>query len=75
MLEAVFSKRSNPKLYTDHEGGLGLIHIDVVLLLETNHTPHERLFIPNYYFYRTDCLPGRKGETAVAVRKAFPTTM
>jgi hypothetical protein len=31
-----------------------------------------RFFIPNYYFYRTDLFPGRKGGTAVALRKGIP---
>jgi hypothetical protein len=31
--------------------------------------PRERFCIPNYYLYRIDRLPGRKGSTAVAVRK------
>jgi hypothetical protein len=34
--------------------------------------PHERFFIPNFHFYQTDRYPGRKGETAVAVRKGIP---
>jgi hypothetical protein len=34
--------------------------------------PHKRFSIPNYHFYRTDHLPGRKGETTVAVRKGIP---
>jgi hypothetical protein len=29
-------------------------------------------FIPNFHFYRTDRHPGRKGGTAVAVRKGLP---
>jgi hypothetical protein len=36
-------------------------HIDVALLSETHLKPHERFCIPNYYFYWTDCFPGRKG--------------
>jgi hypothetical protein len=44
----------------------------VALLSETHLKPHERFFIPNYYFYRTDRFPGRKGGTAVAVRKGIP---
>jgi hypothetical protein len=40
-------------------------------LLEKNVKPHERLFIPNYHFYRTDRFPGRKGGTAVAVTKGI----
>jgi hypothetical protein len=43
----------------------------VTLLSETNLKPHERLFIPNYNFYRTECFPGRKGGTAFAVRKGI----
>jgi hypothetical protein len=34
--------------------------------------PHERFFISNYHFYRTDRYPDRKGGTAVAVRKGIP---
>jgi hypothetical protein len=44
----------------------------VSLLSETHLKPRERFFIPNCHFYRTDCFPGRKGGTAVAVRKAIP---
>jgi hypothetical protein len=44
----------------------------VALLSETHLKPHERFSIPNYYFYRTDRHPGRKGGTAVAVRKGIP---
>jgi hypothetical protein len=35
-------------------------HIDVTVLSETHLKPHERFFIPNYHFYHTDHLPGRK---------------
>jgi hypothetical protein len=48
------------------------LHIDVALFSETHLKPHERFFIPNYHFYRTDRFPGRKGGTAVAVRKGVP---
>jgi hypothetical protein len=48
------------------------LHIDVALLSETNLKPHERSFIPNYHFYRTDRFPGRKDGTAIAVRKGIP---
>jgi hypothetical protein len=41
----------------------------VALLSEAHLKPHERFFIPNYHFYRTDRFPGRKGGTTVAVRK------
>jgi hypothetical protein len=44
----------------------------VTLLSETHLKPHERLFIPNYIFNRTDRFPGRKGGTAVTVRKGIP---
>jgi hypothetical protein len=47
-------------------------HIDVALFSETHLKPHERFFIPNFHFYRTDRYPGRKGETAVAVRNGIP---
>jgi hypothetical protein len=45
--------------------------IDVALFSETYLKPHERLFVQNYHFYRNDRLPGRKGRTAVAVRKGI----
>jgi hypothetical protein len=51
------------------------LHIDVALLAETHLKPRERLFIPNYHFYRIDWFPGRKGGTAVAVRNGIPITM
>jgi hypothetical protein len=41
----------------------------VALLSETNLQPHERFYIPNYHVYRTDRFQGRKGGTAVTVRK------
>jgi hypothetical protein len=44
------------------------LKIEVALLSETRLKPNERFFIPNYHIYRTDCLPGRKGGTAIAVR-------
>jgi hypothetical protein len=44
----------------------------VALLSETHLEPHERFFIPNYYFFRTDCFPGTKHGTAIAVRKGIP---
>jgi hypothetical protein len=48
------------------------LQVDVALFSETHPKPHERSFIPNYHFYRTDHHPGRKGGTAVAVRKDIP---
>jgi exonuclease III len=48
------------------------LHVDVALFSETHLKPHERLFISKYNFYRTDLHPGRKGGTAVAVRKDIP---
>jgi hypothetical protein len=47
------------------------LHIDVAVSSETRLKPHERFFTPNYYFYRTDHHSGRKGGTAVAVRKGI----
>jgi hypothetical protein len=41
----------------------------VALLSEIQLKPYERFYIPNYHFYRTDCHPGKKGGTAIAVRK------
>jgi hypothetical protein len=37
------------------------LFIDVALLSETHLKPHERLFLPNYHFYRNDRFPARKG--------------
>jgi hypothetical protein len=48
------------------------LHVYIALFSETHLKPHERSFIPNYHFYRTDRHPGRKGRTAVAVRKIIP---
>jgi exonuclease III len=48
------------------------LHVDVILFSETHLNPHERFFTLNYHLYRTDCHPGRKGGTAVAVRKGIP---
>jgi hypothetical protein len=46
--------------------------IEVALLSETHLKPHKRLFIPNYHFYWTDHFPGRRGGTAVALKKGIP---
>jgi exonuclease III len=51
---------------------LQVLIIDVALLSETHFKPHERVFVSNYHFYRSDRFPGRKGRTAVAVRKGIP---
>jgi hypothetical protein len=48
------------------------LYTDVALLSETHLETHERFFIRNCYFYRTDRYPGRKGGTAVAVREGIP---
>jgi hypothetical protein len=37
-----------------------LTYIYVALLSETRLKPHEKFFIPHYYFCRTDRFPGRK---------------
>jgi hypothetical protein len=34
--------------------------IDMAVLSETHLKPHERFFVPNYHFYRTEQFPGRK---------------
>jgi hypothetical protein len=36
------------------------LHTDVALLSETNLKPHERFYIPNCHFYRTDRFAGKK---------------
>jgi hypothetical protein len=46
------------------------LRVDVNLFSETHLKPHER-FISKYHFYQTDHHPGRKGRTAVAVRKGI----
>jgi hypothetical protein len=47
------------------------LHIDVAVLSEMHLKPHDWFFSPNYHFYQTDCFPGRKGRTAIAVRKSI----
>jgi hypothetical protein len=51
------------------------LHADVALFSETHLKPHERFFITNYHFYRTDRHPGRKSGTAVAVKKGIPDNL
>jgi hypothetical protein len=48
------------------------LHLDIALFPETHLKPHERFFITNYHFYRTDRYLGRKGGTAVAFRRGIP---
>jgi hypothetical protein len=49
------------------------LHMDVALHSETHLKPHEVfLLFFNYHFYRTERISGRKGGTAVAVRKGIP---
>jgi hypothetical protein len=48
------------------------LHVDVELFSETYVKHHERSFISNYLFYRTDRHQSRKGGTAVAVRRGVP---
>jgi hypothetical protein len=48
------------------------LHVDVDLLPGTHLKAHESFYIPNYQFYLTDRFPGRKGGTAVTVRKGIP---
>jgi hypothetical protein len=51
------------------------LHVDVAFSSETHVKPSEGSCIPNHHFYRIDRHPGRKGGTAVAIRKDIPTTM
>jgi hypothetical protein len=44
----------------------------VALFQNTHLKPHERFFIPNYHFHRTDRYPDKEGGTAVAVIKGIP---
>jgi hypothetical protein len=39
---------------------------------ETRLKHQERIFIPNYHFYRTDRYPGRIGGIVEVVRKGIP---
>jgi hypothetical protein len=48
------------------------LHIDVALFPETYLKPLDRFSIQNYHFYRVDRKPGRKGGTAVPVKKGIP---
>jgi hypothetical protein len=48
------------------------LHVDVALFSETHLKPNERFFISNYHFYQTDRHPGRKGGTALVVRRGVP---
>jgi hypothetical protein len=57
----------------EHKGLLQDLHIHVALLSETHFKPHERFFISNYNFYRSDHLPERK--LPLQLEKAFPITI
>jgi hypothetical protein len=50
---------------------LQYLQIDVALLSETHLKSHERFFIANYHFHRTDRFPERKDGTAIAVIKTY----
>jgi hypothetical protein len=43
-----------------------------VAVFRDKSEPSGEIFIPNFHFYKTDRYPGRKGGTAVAVRKGIP---
>jgi hypothetical protein len=49
--------------------------MDVALLSETHLKLHERFYIPNYYFYRTDSSWEEKAELPLKLEKAFSITM
>jgi endonuclease/exonuclease/phosphatase family metal-dependent hydrolase len=48
------------------------LHVNVALFSKTHLKRHERLFISNYHFYRTDRHPDRKGGTLATVRRGVP---
>jgi hypothetical protein len=48
------------------------LHVDVALFSETHLKFHERSFISNYHFYRPNRHHGRKGGTAVVVKRGVP---
>jgi hypothetical protein len=48
-----------------------VLHIDVALFSETYLTPYERFYIRYYHFRQIDQQLGRKGRTAVAVKKGI----
>jgi hypothetical protein len=47
------------------------IHKYVTRFSETHLKPHERFYILDYYLYRIDHHPERKGGIAFAVRKGI----
>jgi exonuclease III len=51
---------------------LEYLRIDVTLFSKTHLKPHEKFFFQNYHVYRIDRYSGRKGGTAIAVRKVIP---
>lgn len=71
---AAFSANCVTRQHYEYSKQLQEPHTDVALLSETHFNPHERFFNPNYQIYRIDRFPGRKGGTAVAVRKDIPKT-
>jgi hypothetical protein len=55
------------------------LHVDVTLFSETILKTHNRNFISNYHFSRTDRNPGKKAEQPLQLEKKFlkpcsPTT-
>jgi hypothetical protein len=48
-----------------------MTELNVALFSETHLKPHETFYISNYHLYQTDRFPGRKGGTAIAVRKGI----
>jgi hypothetical protein len=46
----------------------------MAMFSETRLKPYMRFCIPSYDFYRTGHEDGRKGETAVAVKRGIPHT-
>jgi exonuclease III len=67
-----FNANGNMKQLYEVSKQLQDLHVDVALFSETNLKTHERFFISKYHFYGTDRHTGRKGGTAVAVRRGIP---
>jgi exonuclease III len=70
----ILSFNANGILRQRHELSKQLedLRIDVALFSETHLKPYEKFFLQNYHVYRIDRYPGRKGGTAIAVRKGIP---
>jgi hypothetical protein len=67
LLEFIGASRSYHLMQMEFGGGARSsvnsckTYIQMWLCSQTHLNPRERLFIPNYQFYRADRFPGRKG--------------